>query len=285
MKKNKFLVFTWAILIMLFFVTSCTSANKQVKNENVRNPGVNTTDRDIESFEFGDPHPIVVGNPAQNRNATPIMAGSIQGESDYFQTGLASWYGREFNGKITASGERFDMNDSTAAHPTLPFGSIVEVTNLENGQSTRVRINDRGPFRASRIIDLSHYSAQQIGLVEAGESMVGINVIQRGSETPNQANALQPNNRRTEVIPVNNDFVDAGDRGAFSLQAGAFYSRRNAELQRGRVEDITNARTTVVNEGDFFKVRIDGISQRRIAERYVEVLRRENIPSFIIENR
>jgi rare lipoprotein A len=283
MKKSKVLVFTLSIWIMLFFVTSCASANKPVQNENVRNPGVNLTDSDIESFDFGDPDPI----PAQNRNVRPIMAASAQ-DTDYFQTGLASWYGREFNGKITASGERFDMNDSTAAHPTLPFGSIVEVTNLENGQTTRVRINDRGPFRASRIIDLSHYAANQIGLVEAGEGMVGINVIQRG----NNAQAQQPNemaqpNRRAEVVKaVNDDFEDdQGFRGAFTLQAGAFYSRRNAESLRERVENITNARARIANEGDFFKVRIDGISQRRIAERYREVLRQENIPSFIIENR
>jgi len=216
------------------------------------------------------------------------------GNLDYFQTGLASWYGREFNGKITASGERFDMNDSTAAHKTLPFGSIVEVTNLENGQSTRVRINDRGPYRGERIVDLSHYAAQQIGLVEAGEGMVGINIIQRGNNAQTQAQAQPPREvvqpaRRAEVVSaVNDDFADEGNfrsGGAFTLQAGAFYSRRNAETLRDRVEDATNARARVVSDGDLFKVRIEGISQRRIAERYRDILKQEEIQSFILENR
>jgi len=84
-------------------------------------------------------------------------------EPTYDKTGLASWYGPGFNGKRTASGEFFDQNQLTAAHPTLPMPSIVRVTNLENGKSVLVRINDRGPFKSGRIIDLSKKAAQTIG--------------------------------------------------------------------------------------------------------------------------
>lgn len=82
----------------------------------------------------------------------------------YDETGIASWYGPGFHGKPTATGERFDMNALTAAHPTLPLNSLLHVTNLENGKKIIVRLNDRGPFAKKRIIDLSRASAQQLGI-------------------------------------------------------------------------------------------------------------------------
>lgn len=81
--------------------------------------------------------------------------------------GLASWYGPRFHGRPTASGEKFDMHQLTAAHPTLPFGTIVRVRSLVNGRTVDVRINDRGPFMKRRVIDLSRAAAQALGLIEA----------------------------------------------------------------------------------------------------------------------
>lgn len=84
------------------------------------------------------------------------------------QTGLASWYGPRFHNKLTASGEVFDQDDLTAAHRTLPWGTRVKVTNLTNGKSVDVRINDRGPFVKGRIIDLSRAAARELDMVEQG---------------------------------------------------------------------------------------------------------------------
>lgn len=81
--------------------------------------------------------------------------------------GLASWYGPRFHGRRTASGEKYDMHQLTAAHPTLPFGTIVRVRSLVNGRTVDVRINDRGPFIKKRVIDLSRGAAQALGLIEA----------------------------------------------------------------------------------------------------------------------
>lgn len=88
------------------------------------------------------------------------------------ERGKASWYGRRFHGRRTASGERFDMHELTAAHPTLPFGTRVLVRNLHNGREVVVRINDRGPHVKRRIIDLSKAAAEMLGLVRAGEAPV-----------------------------------------------------------------------------------------------------------------
>lgn len=86
--------------------------------------------------------------------------------------GKASWYGQRFHGRRTASGERFDMNALTAAHRTLPFGTLVRVINTRNGRAVTVRINDRGPRIRSRIIDVSHAAAAALGLLQAGEAPV-----------------------------------------------------------------------------------------------------------------
>ncbi len=97
----------------------------------------------------------------------------------FYQKGEASWYGPGFNGKKTASGEIFDMNKLTAAHRKLPFGTKVKVTNLNNNKSVTVRINDRGPYKKSRVIDLSRKAAIQIGLVKSGVAPVKIEVLKK----------------------------------------------------------------------------------------------------------
>ena len=91
--------------------------------------------------------------------------------------GVASWYGKEFHGKLAANGEVFDMTAYTAAHRKLPLGSMVRVINLENGKFVQVRINDRGPYVTGRMLDLSHAAARELGMVEAGTTAVQIDVI------------------------------------------------------------------------------------------------------------
>lgn len=93
------------------------------------------------------------------------------------QSGTASWYGPGFNGRSTASGEIFNMHDLTAAHKTLPFGSRVKVTNLSNGKSVIVRINDRGPYVHGRVIDLSHAAASKIDLIAPGTAAVQMDIL------------------------------------------------------------------------------------------------------------
>ncbi len=95
------------------------------------------------------------------------------------EAGQASYYGQELAGNPTASGETFSPDDLTAAHPTLPFGSLVRVTNTRNGRSVVVRINDRGPFAESRIIDLSHAAAREIGMVRAGTAHVRVDLLKK----------------------------------------------------------------------------------------------------------
>lgn len=98
----------------------------------------------------------------------------------YDETGIASWYGSDFHGKATANGERYDMATMTAAHRTLPMPSMVRVTNLENGRSIRVRVNDRGPYARGRIIDLSRRAAELLGYQNKGTARVRVQYEGRG---------------------------------------------------------------------------------------------------------
>lgn len=93
------------------------------------------------------------------------------------QRGIASWYGKRFHGQKTASGEIYDMYAMTAAHPTLPIPSYVRVTHLRNGRQVVVRINDRGPFHANRVIDLSYAAAYRLGYIEAGSAEVEVEAV------------------------------------------------------------------------------------------------------------
>lgn len=107
----------------------------------------------------------------------PSSTGSISPTGKVLQKGTASWYGPGFHGRKTASGERFNSYDMTAAHPSLPFGTKLRVVNEENGRSVVVRVNDRGPFAHKRIIDLAKGPAQALGLMSSGTAYVSLHQI------------------------------------------------------------------------------------------------------------
>ncbi|MFP4588381.1 MAG: septal ring lytic transglycosylase RlpA family protein [Candidatus Bipolaricaulota bacterium] len=100
----------------------------------------------------------------------------------YYQVGVASWYGPNFDGQPTASGEVFDMEAMTAAHKSLPFDTRVKVVDLETGREVEVKINDRGPFIEGRIIDLSRRAAEELGIIGRGTTKVGLKIVEMGEK-------------------------------------------------------------------------------------------------------
>ena len=139
----------------------------------------------------------------------------VASAAPFRQSGIASWYGRRFHGAPTSSGEPYDMYAMTAAHPTLPIPSYARVTNVANGRSVVVRINDRGPFHSDRIIDLSYTAAWKLGYAESGSARVDVESVFPGTPEPVQEAATEA-------------------RGVF-LQLGAFSAREAAETFRVRV--------------------------------------------------
>lgn len=115
-----------------------------------------------------------------------VVAGLILGLTgggtggEYYEIGVASWYGPNFQGETTASGETFDMNQMTAAHKILPFGTEVRVTDLSSNRQVVVKINDRGPFIKDRVIDLSKRAAEKLGIIDQGTTKVGLQIIEWG---------------------------------------------------------------------------------------------------------
>lgn len=138
----------------------------------------------------------------------------------YSETGLASWYGKSFQGKRTSSGERFDMHSMTAAHKELPMNTLLKVKNLENGRETIVRVNDRGPYTGKRIIDLSHSAAKSLKLARKGTARVKITVIDEVSTD------------QTDGLAVGQDSSPADN--AFYVQIGAFTLESNAKRMQQR---------------------------------------------------
>src|ERR1700690_2775905 len=143
----------------------------------------------LEAAKVTQPPVIAAGGHNRSRTNNPKSRVSQSGP---YQVGIASWYGEQFQGKPTASGEPFDMRDFTAAHLSLPLGSFVKVTNLRNGKAVVVRINDRGPVVDGRIIDVSYNAAQALGFKDRGVQTVRLDVYPSTKRQPVTMALLQP---------------------------------------------------------------------------------------------
>ena len=184
--------------------------------------------RDEPPHRFANKPYEVLGN-----NYTPDV-----GEKPYKQQGIASWYGRKFHGKKTASGEAYDMYGMTAAHRTLPIPSYARVTNVKTNQSVVVRVNDRGPFHANRVIDLSYTAALKLGLIGIGSGQVEVERVFTGDASSGKL-ARQPPAPAVPPAPDKTEAVATGAPGLY-LQLGAFGTLRSAQSFRDKVQqDLT----------------------------------------------
>lgn len=180
----------------------------------------------------------------------------LRDHAGFSEDGLASWYGRDFHGKRTSNGEIYDMYALTAAHKTLPMGVHVRVTNRANGKQLVVRINDRGPFVAGRIIDLSYTAAQQLGVVGPGTAPVRVEAL--GYQDRNVTG--QTTYRQPESYQV----------GSFTVQVGAFTLEDNARRLAARLRDshgTSSIHQGWVNGQSFHRVRAGHYPTLEAAER------------------
>jgi rare lipoprotein A len=192
--------------------------------------------------------------------------------------GTASWYGPEFHGKKTASGEVFDMTDLTAAHKELAMGTTCIVTNLRNNKSVTVRINDRGPFVKDRVIDLSYAAAKVVGMIDTGTAPVRVEVIAEGDTAagePVAAPAAVGTPIETEAIasaPDETGTAAAPEEAgvAFTVQVGSFSSKGNADTL---LETLSTSHKDAyieefsTTESTYWRVRVGKFSTREDAER------------------
>ena len=167
--------------------------------------------------------------------------------------GEASWYGIEERGRPTASGEPMDPGAMTAAHRTLPFGAVVEVTNLETGVTVQVRINDRGPFVGDRIIDLSHEAARQLGMLQQGVAPVRLAV--------------------TELPP----------RVPFTVQVAAFSRRSAAETFSARLRADGYSQVEITEGNGVHRVRVGRFLRRSDAELTARILEGHGYEALVVQ--
>lgn len=226
--------------------------------------------------QFGSKKPLPiykVGNPYQIDGAwyRPAI------DYTYVETGIASWYGADFHNRPTANGETYNMNLVTAAHRTLPMPSMVQVTNLENGRSLKVRVNDRGPFARGRIIDMSKRGAELLGFKQQGTAKVRVKILAEESRRlaglpvdgaaslESKPVALASSTKTTyplstATVPVAEPIVTkelVGPTQMF-IQAGAFEHYENAASVSSRLEAIGRAKVLPVDVGDMelYRVRL-----------------------------
>ncbi len=168
-------------------------------------------------------------------------------------TGISSWYGPDFDGKATSSGEIYDMHALTAAHKTLPMNTVVKVTNLENGKNVVVRINDRGPFVGTRIIDLSNKAAHAIDMVDKGTARVHLEVLGfKGKESKDIASKKELQSGPQEMV----------SDSTYALQIGSFSKIEGALITQAKYDNYMGYHTVIkdteYNNKRIFRVWLSG---------------------------
>ncbi len=208
------------------------------------------------------PPPTLPGHPTPY-NVGKIWYQPLPHAERFSQWGKASWYGTKFHGKKTANGEIYNMYAMTAAHKTLPFDTVVSVRNVENNTAIKVRINDRGPFARSRIIDLSYAAAKKLGIVGPGTAYVEIVALAR---------SIQP-----DMSKSNTASYPAKDlyEGNFTVQIGAFGEMKNAErLRKELARTYENVYITSYfnGRGTFYRVKVGKYTNLAQANRFERIM-------------
>lgn len=234
-------------------------------------------------------------------------------EPGYEQTGEGSWYGPNFHGQATASGETYDQEAMTAAHPTLPLNSLVQVTNLENGREVIVRINDRGPFVGERLIDLSRAAAEVLGFEQAGRTRVHVRYLgpaprRVNAEGASVAPAPAPDRRVARVeeevaegpvsllpepteaapAPAFRQAAYTPAAAAYVVQVGAFSDLTNAHRVRDAVGAAGPVQVDVrqtASGGELFRVRVGPWQTREEAEAARSTLANLGYPEAVVAHR
>ncbi|MFT4582633.1 MAG: rare lipoprotein A [Gammaproteobacteria bacterium] len=250
----------WVCILAVAICLLISSCGNNVK----RAPeGVQTAEKPVLSSTPGEEPRSRYGNP-DSYEVFGERYHTLKSSQGFRERGIASWYGKDFHGRKTSSGEIYDMYQMTAAHKHLPLPTFVKVSNLENGRSTILRVNDRGPFHDNRIIDLSYSAALKLGLVEKGTAFVAIEAVgsAAGSKQSGSPNAV-----------IGRD-IDKSD--PLYLQIGAFTERDNAERMLKQVSDALSKnvriRTAKTGQQSIYRVQVGPIASVGLADQVVETL-------------
>ena len=193
--------------------------------------------------------------------------------AEVYKTGVvASYYAEDFHGKKTSNGERFNMNDYTCAHKSLPFDTILKVTNLANGKSVQVRVNDRGPFVATREIDLSKAAAVKLGMIGTGTTKVKLEIVKKGPNTKlSQQTAASAAKIMNKIAPAASSNSSAAAKNLtpgtyWDIQLGAFKSKDNAKQFANKVSKAGFKDIVLQTSGKVTRVTIKKVPASKVTD-------------------
>jgi len=204
-----------------------------------------------------------------------------QSSNDYVERGIASWYGTKFHGRKTSNGETYSMYAMTAAHKTLPIPAYVEVTNLKNGKSVIVRVNDRGPFHENRIIDLSYVAAKKLGIAGTGTGLVEVRSIDPRNWRPGGGGSRLARDFKTGNSKPNPSKARISTDNELFIQAGAFASQYNAKQLQQKLNALlpNNAvKLAFVEQDKLYRVRIGPLPSVTEADRVARTISANGYP-------
>lgn len=236
------------------------------------------------------PDAIPKQEPLYQYSTRPYMAlgkkyTPLTSAKNYKKRGVASWYGKLFHGNKTAIGETYDMYSMTAAHTVLPLPSYVKVTNLENGRSVIVRVNDRGPFKHEREIDLSYAAAYKLRLIEKGSGLVEVEAIDPSQYNMANNHVVQENIKPQASPPSQPKTASATITAPLFIQAGAFGDENNALERERKIEALNieqNTRINRVYNNGLYRLLIGPYSSRQAAEKIANAIHQKlYIPTII----
>ena len=196
--------------------------------------------------------------------------------SEVYKTGVtASYYAEDFHGKRTSNGERFNMNDYTCAHKSLPFDTILRVTNLANGKTCEVRVNDRGPFVASREIDLSKAAAIKLGMIGSGTTIVKLEIVKRGPETKLSQQTAASASKIMEKL---------GGGGSSASNSGGAAKSASAKTSANS-KSTTNAAKKSANltPGTYWDIQLGAFSTKENAKEFARRLSRAGFTDIVLQ--
>ncbi|EQA35317.1 rare lipoprotein A [Leptospira inadai serovar Lyme str. 10] len=229
---------------------------------------------------------------ADNKPVKATLPAKKSSEGDFDEIGYSSWYGPKFHGKPTASGETFDKTKLTAAHPSLPLGSVVKVKNLENDKEVLVRVNDRGPFAKDRIIDLSEKAAETLDFKDVGIARVGLKVVSKGGKDESEdlenaedeealLNESKPEKltpKKTVVTPA--PLVKGAPKGQ-TVQVGVFRNNQLAENYRKNLSAEYGEKVYLFERDGMFVLQMGDFTDKAKAAVLKTKLKEDGVDCFI----
>ncbi|MBM9499237.1 septal ring lytic transglycosylase RlpA family protein [Leptospira sp. 201903071] len=300
-----------AILVALIIFTSCASVESKRSVSASGDPSEIFFEKEIAPMDRESGSNTNSQKPARRsfeeelnvekfaKAQPPEKSNSSSGDFD--EVGMSSWYGAKFHGKPTASGEKFDKTKLTAAHPTLPLGSIVKVQNLENQKEVLVRVNDRGPFVKDRIIDLSEKAADTLEFKDTGVAKVGIKVIKRGGATGEESEDLENSDDEEALLgdetgkpeklnPQKTDYPNKpvaagkyikGSPKGYTVQVGVFRDQGRAETYKSNLGQEYGEKTFMFTRDGLFVIQLGDFGNRTAADSFKSKLKTDGIDCFI----